>query len=100
MMFNGVFGSQASKYSVLLMAVAGISIILSAVYTLNMIQKVFLGNTTQLTVAAKDIRFNEKFVLIVLVIGILAMGIYPKPMIDATKSAVDAIYSTMFVKYP
>jgi NADH-quinone oxidoreductase subunit M len=100
MMFNGVFGSQASRYHMVFMIVAGISIILSAVYTLNMIQRVFYGNTNNLTVVAKDIRFNEKLVLVILVIGIIAMGVYPKPMIEATRAAVDAIYSKMFIKLP
>jgi proton-translocating NADH-quinone oxidoreductase, chain M len=100
MMFTGVFGSQATKYSEVFMVIGGISIILSAVYTLNMIQRVFFGNTNNLTVAAKDIRFNEKLVLVVLVVGIIAMGVYPKPMIEATKQAVDVIYSKMFVKLP
>jgi NADH-quinone oxidoreductase subunit M len=100
MMFNGVFGSKASNYHYIFMVVGGISIILSAIYTLNMIQKVFYGNTSSLTVNARDIRFNEKFVLAVLLIGIVVMGVYPKPMIEATKHAVDAIYSKMFVKLP
>jgi NADH-quinone oxidoreductase subunit M len=100
MMFNGVFGSKASNYHYIFMVVGGISIILSAIYTLNMIQKVFFGNTNSLTANARDIRFNEKFVLAVLLIGIVVMGVYPKPMIEATKHAVDAIYSKMFVKLP
>jgi NADH-quinone oxidoreductase subunit M len=100
MMFNGIFDSKASQFSKVFMAVAGISIILSAVYTLNMIQRVFFGNTNNLTVGAKDIRFNEKLVLVILVIGIIAMGVYPKPMIEATRTAVDAIYSKMFIKLP
>ena len=100
MMFNGVFGSKSSNYHYIFMVVGGISIILSAIYTLNMIQKVFFGNTNTLTAGAKDIRLNEKLVLAVLLIGIVAMGVYPKPMIEATKHAVDAIYSKMFVKLP
>jgi len=100
MMFNGVFGSKASNYHYIFTAVGGISIILSAVYTLNMIQKIFFGNTNTLTAAAKDIRFNEKLVLALLLIGIIVMGVYPKPMIEATQHAVDAIYSKMFVKLP
>lgn len=100
MMFNGVFGSKSSNFHYIFMVVGGISIILSAIYTLNMIQKVFFGNTNTLTAGAKDIRFNEKLVLAALLIGIVVMGVYPKPMIEATKHAVDAIYSKMFVKLP
>jgi NADH-quinone oxidoreductase subunit M len=100
MMFNGVFGSKSSNYHYIFMVVGGISIILSAIYTLNMIQKVFYGNTNTLTANARDIRFNEKLVLVILLIGIVVMGVYPKPMIEATQHAVDAIYSKMFVKLP
>src|SRR5205085_9935830 len=96
MMFNGVFGSKSSNYHYIFMVVAGISVILSAVYTLNMIQRVFFGNTNTLTAGARDIRFNEKLVLAILVIGIVIMGVYPKPMIEATRHAVDVIYSKMF----
>jgi NADH-quinone oxidoreductase subunit M len=100
MMFNGVFGSKASNYHYIFMVAGGVSIILSAIYTLNMIQKVLYGNTSTLTANARDIRGNEKFVLVVLLIGIVVMGVYPKPMIEATKQAVDAIYSKMFIKLP
>lgn len=100
MMFNGVFTSKASNYHYIFMVVGGISIILSAVYTLNMLQKVLFGNTNTLTANAQDMRANEKFVLALLVVGIIVMGVYPKPMIEATRHAVDAIYSKMFVKLP
>jgi NADH-quinone oxidoreductase subunit M len=65
-----------------------------------MLQKVLFGNTSNLTANALDIKVNEKFVLAVLLIGIVVMGVYPKPMIEATRHAVDAIYSKMFVKLP
>lgn len=100
MMFNGVFGSKSSNYHYIFMVVGGISIILSAIYTLNMLQKVLFGNTNALTAKTYDIRFNEKLVLAILLIGIVIMGVYPKPMIEATQHAVDAIYSKMFVKLP
>ena len=59
-MFTGVFSSNVSQYNYIYTVVAGLSIILSAVYTLNMIQKVFYGKTNGLTASAVDIRFNEK----------------------------------------
>lgn len=100
LMFNGIFLSKSSNYHYIFMVVGGITIILSAIYTLNMIQKVLFGNTNSLTANARDIRFNEKFVLALLLIGIVIMGVYPKPMIEATRHVVDAIYSKMFVKLP
>lgn len=98
MMFTGVFGSTASKHAELFTVVAGISIILSAVYTLNMIQRVFYGNTNNLTSTGKDIYLNEKLALSVIVVLILLFGVYPKPMLELTNSTVDLIMSRTFNK--
>jgi NADH-quinone oxidoreductase subunit M len=98
LMFSGVFSSAATKYNVVFTVTAGISIILSAVYTLNMIQKVFYGNTNPLTAKAKDIYLNEKMILILIVVAILIVGVYPKPVIDLTKESVEAILTKMNIK--
>ena len=55
MMFNGIWGSPNSKYNSLFTVLAILSIILAAVYTLRMIQKVFYGPTNELTANARDI---------------------------------------------
>jgi NADH-quinone oxidoreductase subunit M len=100
LMFAGVFNSNVSEYNEVFMVSAGITIILSAVYTLNMLQKVLFGNTNQLTANGKDIRLNEKLTLVVLVVMILAIGVYPKPMLEVTQSTVDMILSKMINKHP
>ena len=100
LMFTGIFGSTATKFNVVFAATAGVTIILSAVYTLNMIQRVFYGNTNALTAEAKDIRLNEKMILGIIVIGIVIIGVYPKPVLDITQSAVDSILSRMITKQP
>lgn len=100
LLFTGIFTSTVSKYNYIITAVAGLSIILSAVYTLNMIQRVFFGNTNQLTSGAKDLRVNEKLVLGLLVIAIVAIGVYPKPLLELTQGTVDAILSRMIIKHP
>jgi NADH-quinone oxidoreductase subunit M len=100
MMFAGVFNSAATKYNFVFAAVAGISIILSAVYTLNMIQKVFYGNTTTLTSQGRDIRPNETMVLGVLVILIIVFGVYPQPLLELSAQTVDGIVSRMMIKQP
>ena len=87
LMFNGLF-----QYNVYIAAVAGISIILAAVYTLNMIQKIFYGNTVASTTNAKEISINVQVMLVVLTITIIVLGIYPQPMIDLTKDTVQAIF--------
>lgn len=98
LMFAGIFSSNASAYHYIYASAGGLSIILSAVYTLNMIQKVFYGNTNTLTANARDIRLNEKLVLSFLVIIIIAVGVYPKPILEITEGAVDVIMSKMSLK--
>ncbi|MET0243607.1 MAG: NADH-quinone oxidoreductase subunit M [Flavitalea sp.] len=100
LMFSGVFTSTASKYSFLFTAIAGISIILSAVYTLNMIQKVFYGNTNTLTANTKDIRINESLALAIIIGMILVFGVYPKPMLELTQSVADSVIMKMTIKQP
>ena len=100
LMFAGVFNSNVSRYNEVFMISAGITVILSAVYTLNMLQKVLFGNTSQLTANGKDIRLNEKMTLVVLVVVILAIGVYPKPMLEVTQSTVNMILSKMINKHP
>lgn len=100
LMFAGVFNSEVTQYSKVFTVAAGITVILSAVYTLNMLQKVLFGNTSNITATGKDIRRNEKMILAVLVVMILVVGVYPKPMLDMTQSTVDMIISKMINKYP
>jgi len=98
LLFSGVYVSKATQYNVVFTVVAAITIILSAVYTLNMIQRVFFGNTNTLTEKAKDIRLNEKVVLAVIVVLIVVIGVYPKPMLNLTKETVDLIITKMTYK--
>ncbi|MEO6254714.1 MAG: NADH-quinone oxidoreductase subunit M [Ferruginibacter sp.] len=83
MMFSGLF-----KFNVWFTAVAGISIILAAVYTLNMVQKVFYGEANAITENIQEISFSQKFILAVLVVFIFLFGVYPQPLLDLTKETV------------
>jgi len=100
LMFNGVFNSTVSKYNVVFAVLALITIILSAVYTLSMIQKVFFGNTNTLTSTGKDMNGNEKLALSIIVVLILVIGVYPKPFMELTQGTVDTILSRMITKHP
>jgi NADH-quinone oxidoreductase subunit M len=68
-----------------------VSIILAAVYTLNMVQKVFYGESNAVTGAMQEISFNQKLVLSVLVILIFLFGVFPQPLIDLTKGITTAV---------
>lgn len=100
LMFAGMFNSNVSNYSKVFTVAAIITVILSAVYTLNMLQKVLFGNTSPITSNGRDIRFNEKLILSVLVLLIIGFGVYPKPMLDLTQSTVETILSRMVTKHP
>ena len=86
MMFAGLF-----QYNAWCASVAAIGIILAAVYTLNMIQKVFYGETNVVTATIKDISLNEKLALGFIIVLIFVGGIYPQPMLDLGKETVRAI---------
>lgn len=88
LMFNSLF-----KYNIWLTAVAGISIILAAVYTLNMVQKVIYGELNTLTEKATDTSFNVNFSLALIAILIIVMGVYPQPLLDLTKDAVTQLFA-------
>jgi NADH-quinone oxidoreductase subunit M len=108
LMFNGIFNSNAfdggytlfgtikftaSSFGLIFTVVAGLGIILAAVYTLNMIRKVFYGETNELTARGISLSINEKLVLSVIVILIIVIGVYPKPLLDMTQAATDFIMS-------
>jgi NADH-quinone oxidoreductase subunit M len=86
MMFSGLF-----KFNVWYAAIAGVSIILAAVYTLNMVQKVFYGETNAITATVKEIALNEKIILSVIVVAIFLVGVFPQPLFNLTKDAVTMI---------
>jgi len=87
MMFSGLF-----QYSAWFAGIAGISIILAAVYTLNMVQKVFYGDVNTLTVSIKDISLNEKIILGVLLVLIFLIGLHPQPMLGLAKDTIGKFY--------
>ncbi len=91
LMFNGLLNSAVTKYYVWFTAFAGLSIILAAVYMLNMIRKVFYGDTNIITETATDITLNEKLALGVIVILIFWMGVYPQGLLNITNEITDSI---------
>jgi NADH-quinone oxidoreductase subunit M len=91
MMFTGIFTSQFSSYEMITVPLAGVTIILGAVYTLRMVQKVIYGNTNALTETGTDISLNEKLVLGIIVILIIVVGVYPQPFLDLTKDVTSFI---------
>ena len=98
LLFTGVYTSTATQYNVVFTAVAALTIILGAVYTLNMIQRVFFGKTNTLTSRGVDIKPNEKMVLVVIVCVILFVGVYPRPVLEMTREAAEFVLAKMAYK--
>ncbi|MBK5271838.1 MAG: NADH-quinone oxidoreductase subunit M [Bacteroidia bacterium] len=90
LMFNGIFSSH-TRYYVWFTAFAGLCTILAAVYILNMIRKVFYGNTNSLTEAAVDMKANEIVALGIIVVLIFWMGLYPHSLLNVTKEISESI---------
>jgi NADH-quinone oxidoreductase subunit M len=89
-MFTGLF-----EHNPWYAAFAGISVILAAVYTLNMIQKVFYGEDNILTKVVSQVTAKQKIVLAVIVIFIFVLGVYPAPVFNLTHESVVNILGRM-----
>lgn len=82
MLFNGLFASESS-YHITFMVVAGLGIILGAVYTLNMVQRTAYGDAVAMKVGG-DITKNEYIGLAIIIGLIIFLGVYPKPLLALT----------------
>lgn len=79
MLFHGIFQSENPNH-ILYMVIAGLGVILGAVYTLNMVQKVAYGEA-KTSAVVKDISKNELVGLIIIIALIIILGVYPKPLL-------------------
>lgn len=89
MLFNGLFSGTEANH-ITLMVIAGLGIILGAVYTLNMIQKTTYGDVVNGTIT-KDLSINEYLGLAIIICLILFLGVYPKPLVDLTSGIAGMI---------
>jgi NADH-quinone oxidoreductase subunit M len=90
MMFDGVY-----RFNAWYMAFAGLSIILGAVYTLRMVQKVLYGKENSLTRSMTDLSLNQRLMLGAISILILVYGTYPEPLFKITQDTVQAIIAQL-----
>lgn len=83
LLINSIF-----QYHAWMGAVAGITIILGAVYMLRTFQKSMSGEVNSLTASFADLTLNEKAVLYPIVLLIVLIGIYPEPILSISEPAV------------
>jgi NADH-quinone oxidoreductase subunit M len=95
LLLNGI-----ADYSLIACAVAGLTVILGAVYMLRSYQVVMLGETNSVTSGFAALTGNEKAVLLIVCAAVLAFGVYPKPLLDIMQQDVANLagYITSSVK--
>jgi NADH-quinone oxidoreductase subunit M len=84
------------QYSMVLAAIAGLTIIFSAVYMLWMYQRTMLGETNEITENISDLSWPEMAVFIPLVIMIFWIGLSPGFFLDT--ALPDVLQILEFVK--
>ncbi|MBG6236707.1 NADH-quinone oxidoreductase subunit M [Pedobacter sp. CAN_A7] len=77
---------------------AGLTIILSAVYMLRLYQNMMLGKTNDLTISFTDIKGSEKVVLYIICALVIAIGVYPKPLLHLSEAAVQQLLEQVNLK--
>ena len=71
--------------------IATVGVILAALYLLWAFQRVFHGPTTEDNEDVADLGLREALVMAPLLILIVGLGIYPKPVLERMEPAVDAL---------
>jgi len=79
------------EYNTWLSILAGLTIILGAVYMLRMYQNVMLGETNQNTIGFTDLHWSELAVFVPIIIAIFVLGVYPGPVLHIVQPALDNI---------
>jgi NADH-quinone oxidoreductase subunit M len=95
--FYSSLGSGAWAYPqvdfTVLTAISAVGVVLTAAYLLWMMQRVFFGPLNKKIEADKghypDLSGRELFTLIPLVIVVIALGVYPQPLINLTQKSSD-----------
>lgn len=92
LLLNGTF-----QYNAWYAAIAGLSVILGAVYMLRSYQNIMLGETNKLTATFADLDKIEKAVLIPIVVLIIGLGVYPKPILQITEPAIQNLINSFHI---
>jgi len=77
----------AFKSNILMSCLASLGLIAATIYSLRIVQKVFLGTkNTDWKIA--DLTIIEKVISAIMVIAIVGLGLFPKPVLDTAKPAI------------
>jgi NADH-quinone oxidoreductase subunit M len=79
------------KFNIWAACIAGLTIILGAVYMLRTYQRIMLGETNELTATFSEICGTEKLVLFTVCALVIFIGVYPQPLLDISDSSSKAL---------
>lgn len=88
LMFTGLF-----QFNGWVAAVAGISVILAAIYTLNMVQRVVYGSVSEKVNLMPSPNKKAQAVLIILLVIVFFTGIYPQPLFHLTADTLQNLFA-------
>src|SRR5204862_2534681 len=86
LLLNGVF-----QFNHIAGSLAGLTIILGAVYMFRSYQKIMLGNGNGSTIEFTGLLLNEKIILITVASLVVITGIYPKPILHVAQPVIEEI---------
>ena len=87
LMFNSLF-----QFKPWIAVFAGVSVVLAAIYTLNMVQKCAYGEVSEKISKMQAPNVPAQFVLIVLLIVVIISGVYPAPLFDLTADTLQQLF--------
>lgn len=87
LMFNGLF-----QFNIWMAVAAGVSIVLAAIYTLNMVQKVAYGEMSPAIQSMQVPNKHAQGVLIVLLVIVFFTGVYPQPLFSLTADTLQQLF--------
>ena len=99
--FVGEFLSLLGFFAVspILTALAGLTIILGAVYMLVLYKRTFFGPITNpVNEKLQDIKGREVAALVPLVMLVVYLGVYPKPILEPVDKSVKQLVQIMYLK--
>jgi NADH-quinone oxidoreductase subunit M len=78
----------AYQKNIFLSILATLGLVFSAIYSLRIMQKIFLGPALK-TSNVVDFSFRETITMAMLAISIIWLGVYPQPILNTTKAVIE-----------
>ncbi|OPX27092.1 MAG: NADH-quinone oxidoreductase subunit M [Campylobacteraceae bacterium 4484_166] len=79
--------------------IAGLTIVLGAIYMLVLYKRTFFGPITKpINEKLQDIKGRELFAIVPLVMLVIYLGVYPKPILEPVNNSVRQLVQVMYIR--